>query len=168
MIQSFKRLIVILIRNVRVTKVKRSVGGYNGRIFVGGKTSLSKNTFLGDNVNFNGMTVAGIGRLTIGNNFHSGTDCLIITSNHNYKGEKIPYDETHIAKDVTIEDNVWIGSKVIILGGVNIGEGAIIQAGAMVHKSVPKCAIVGGNPACVIAFRDLEKYEQLKLDGKFH
>ena len=40
-----------------------------------------------------------------------------------------------------------IGSNVTILPGTTIGEGAIIQAGAVVHGEIPPCAIVGGNPA---------------------
>ena len=59
----------------------------------------------------------------------------------------IPYDETFKYKDVVIGDFVWIGSNVTILPGTTIGEGAIIQAGAVVHGEIPPCAIVGGNPA---------------------
>lgn len=168
MLRKIKLFAVVIRREIWIYFLKKRVGGYKGKIFVGGKTKLTKNTFLGNNVSFNGMTVAGVGKLTIGNNFHSGTDCLIITSNHNYKGEKVPYDETHIVKEVIIGDNVWLGSRVIILGGVTVGEGAIVQAGAMVYKDVPNCAIVGGNPAQIITYRDIEKYEKLKQEGKFH
>ncbi len=48
---------------------------------------------------------------------------MIITRYHNYEGNAIPYDTTYISKDVTIENNVWIGSRVIVLGGVTIGKG---------------------------------------------
>ena len=105
--------------------------------------------------------------VVIGDNFHSGSECLIITSNHNYEGEAIPYDDTNICKDVCIEDNVWLGSRVIILGGVTIGEGAIIQAESVVVKSIPKYAIAGGHPAKVFAERNIEHYEKLKLLGKY-
>ena len=52
-----------------------------------------------------------------------------------------------------IGDDVWIGSRVIILPGVTIGKGAIVGAGVVVTKDVPEYAIVGGNPAKVIKFR---------------
>ena len=85
------------------------------------------------------------GSVVVGNNFHSGIECLMITQNHNYDhGKKVPYDDTYIYKNIVIEDNVWIGSRVIILGGVTIGEGAIIQAGSVVSKNIPKYAIAGG------------------------
>ncbi len=54
---------------------------------------------------------------------------------------------------ITIEDEVWIGTNVIILSGVTIGKGAIIAAGAVVIKDVPPYALVGGNPAHIIKYR---------------
>lgn len=132
------------------------------------KSFVSSNTILGNNVNFNGMSIGGGGTVIIGNNFHSGTDCLFITQNHNYdNGKTIPYDETFVFKDIVIEDNVWIGSRVIILGGVRIGEGAIVQAGSVVVSDVPPCAIVGGHPATVFKYRNREHYEELKAAKRF-
>jgi acetyltransferase-like isoleucine patch superfamily enzyme len=126
-------------------------------------------TVLGINVNFNGMTILGNANVTIGNNFHSGTGCIIITSYHNYDGgDEIPYDSTYIHKDVIIEDNVWLGTNVTILGGVTIGEGAIIQIGSVVVSDIPPCAIAGGHPAKVYKYRDKEHYDKLKSERKFH
>jgi acetyltransferase-like isoleucine patch superfamily enzyme len=51
------------------------------------------------------------------------------------------------AKPVVIEDDVWIGVNAAILKGVRIGEGAVIQPGAMVTEDVPAGATVAGNPA---------------------
>lgn len=68
-------------------------------------------------------------------------------------------------EEITIGNDVWIGSDVIILDGVNVGDGAIIAAKALVNKSVPPYAIVGGIPARVIKFRFEEKQisELLKI-----
>ena len=104
----------------------------------------------------------------IGDNFHSGIECMIITDSHNYEGDAIPYDDTVISRDVVIEDNVWLGNRVIVLPGVTIGEGAIIQAGSVVVKDIPKYAIAGGHPAKVFSSRDNDHYEKLKKEGKFH
>lgn len=71
-------------------------------------------------------------------------------------------------KKVIIGNNVWFGDRVIVLGGVEIGEGAIIQAGAVVVKSIPPCAIAGGNPAKVFRYRNVEHYNDLKSKGSFH
>ena len=135
---------------------------------MGGKSYVTPGTTLGDNVNFNGMAMSGNGKITIGDNFHSGPGCQIITSFHNYEGNAVPYDDTYVDKDVTIGDNVWLGNNVIILGGVTIGEGAIIQAGSVVCMDVPACAIAGGHPAKPFKYRDREHYEQMKREGKFH
>ena len=93
---------------------------------------------------------------------------MIITQNHNYEGEMIPYDNTYIYKDVNIGECVWFGNRVIVTGNVTIGEGAIIAAGSVVCKDVPPLAIVGGNPAKVIKYRDKEHYYKLKAEGKFN
>ena len=63
---------------------------------------------------------------------------------------------------------MWFGSRVTIVGNVTIGEGAIIAAGAVVCKDVPPLAIVGGNPAKIIGYRDEEHFNKLKNDGRFH
>ena len=93
---------------------------------------------------------------------------MVITQNHNYEGELIPYDNTYVKKPVMIGDCVWFGNKVTVLGGVTIGEGAIIAAGAVVTKDVPPLAIVGGNPAKVIKYRNADHYFKLKAEGKFN
>lgn len=164
-----KKMIRDIRRNYYTQKIKRSCGKYNGIIKVNYKTRVTKNTILGNNVNFNGMEICGSGIVNIGNNFHSGKECMIITDIHNYdNGEAIPYDNTYISKDINIEDNVWIGNRVIILGGVTIGEGAIIQAGSTVVKDIPKYAIAGGHPAKVFKYRDIKHYEELKKQCQFH
>lgn len=149
--------------------VKYRSARVNGLVRANYKTSVSSNTYLGNNVNFNGMSITGEGRVDIGDNFHSGKECQIITSYHNYdNGNAIPYDDSKIHKDVVIEDNVWLGNRVIILGGVTIGEGAIIQAGSCVTNNVPPYAIAGGHPARVYKYRDIEHYTYLKSVGAFH
>jgi len=158
--------IMLAYRKFRILRIVKSC---KGNLFIGGKTILNRSTELGYNVNFNGLIVRGNGKVIIGDNFHSGNECLIITRNHNYdRGIAIPYDDTYIVKDVVIEDNVWLGSRVIILGGVTIGEGAIIQAGAVVVRDVPPLAIAGGNPAVPFKYRDKDHYYKLKSEKKFH
>lgn len=87
---------------------------------------------------------------------------------HDYDyGDKIPYGSHYATKNVKIDDFVWIGSDVIICGNVHIGEGAIIAMGAVVVKDVPPYAIVGGNPAKVIKYRNIEQFKKLKAEGRF-
>lgn len=51
---------------------------------------------------------------------------------------------------ITIEDDVWIACRAIILSGVRIGRGAIVGAGSVVTKDVPPNTVVAGNPAHVV------------------
>ncbi len=108
------------------------------------------------------------GGVKIGKHFHVGRGLTIFSTNHNYNSEKsIPYDDTDILKSVEIGDCVWIGANVSIVPGVTVGEGAVIGMGAVVTRDVPPGAIVGGNPAKIIGYRDMETYARLKLEGKF-
>ncbi len=149
-------------------RIRKTAKAVKGKIYTGGKSYVTSNTILGNNVCFNGMAMSGNGQIVIGDNFHSGPGCQIITSFHNYEGTEIPYDNTFYDKDVYIGDNVWLGNNVIILGGIEIGEGAIIQAGSVVCKDIPAYAIAGGHPAIKFKQRNIQHYEKLKLNKKFH
>ena len=148
--------------------VKSKAKSCKGKLSVNGFSSVNKNTHLGYNVNFNGMKITGRGCCTIGDNFHSGTSCQIMTDYHNYdRGGKIPYDNTFIIKDVNIEDNVWLGNNVIVLPGVTIGEGTVIQAGSVVVNDIPALSVAGGHPAKVFKMRDIEHYNKFKEQKLF-
>lgn len=66
------------------------------------------------------------------------------------KGENEFFEEF---KETVIGNDVWIGARAMILGGVHVGDGAVIAAGAVVTKDVPPYAIVGGVPAKIIKYR---------------
>ena len=77
------------------------------------------------------------------------------------------YDENNVLdrdfdKPCIIGNDVWIGSDVLIMGGINIGDGAVLAAGAVVTRDVPPYAIVGGVPAKVLRYRfDEETIKEL-------
>lgn len=150
-------------------KVIKDSRSYEEPIRVNGLVTLNEATFLGKNCSFNGLEVRGGGKVVIGDNFHSAKGCVFFTQYHNYDtGKAIPYDNNYIVKDIIIEDNVWLGLGVYILGNVKIGEGAIIQAGSVVVSDIPKYGIAGGHPAKVFRYRDNEHYEKLKKKRKFN
>ncbi len=140
--------------------------GKNPSISSPSKFHLGSNSWIGDN--FFSKCEGGV---TIKSGVIISRNVEIWTSNHNYDSEDlmmIPYDKRMITKPVTINENVWIGTQVIILPGVTIGEGAVIGAGSVVTKDVPSCAVVGGNPATVLKYRNEEKYLQLKAENKIY
>lgn len=108
------------------------------------------------------------GEITIGNHVHFGPRVTILTVSHNYEGEAIPYDDTYLYKPVVIEDNVWVGGDVVIAPGTHIEEGCIIAMGATVSGRIEKGSIVGSARHRVLKMRDMNHYEELKAEGKFH
>lgn len=109
------------------------------------------------------------GGITLGNNVIFGPKTSIWTYNHDYNSPlSIPYGGEDVLKPVVVGDHVWVGLGAVIMPGVTIGEGAIVGAGAVVTRDVPPCAIVGGNPAKVIATRDQEAYRKLKENKAFY
>jgi len=85
-----------------------------------------------------------------------GPDVMILSRNHNYDKVDIPIKLQGNAEEqpVIIENDVWIGARVIILPGVHIGKGVVIGAGAVVAKDIPNYSITVGNPARVVRMRD--------------
>ena len=109
------------------------------------------------------------GGIQIGEYFHTGKGLTIFTTNHNYNSKiSIPYDEISIVKPVVIKNYVWLGSNVTIVPGVTIGEGAVVGTGAVVSKDVPDFAIVAGNPAKIIKYRDIKLFNELKLNEHYY
>ena len=110
------------------------------------------------------------GPVSIGTDVMMGPQCYIYTQNHEYSSIDKPMrlQGPQEIRPVSIGNDVWIGSRVTILPGVNIGDGAIIAAGAVVTKDVPSYAIVGGVPAKLLRMRfskeEISKYQD-RLSG---
>ena len=81
--------------------------------------------------------------------------------------EEVKYAVPEKHLDVEIGNDVWIGARVLIVGGVHIGDGAVVLAGAIVTKDVPPYAIVGGIPTRVIRYRYDEETIKFLLSIKW-
>jgi acetyltransferase-like isoleucine patch superfamily enzyme len=171
-----KRIIELLDDNYVSSIYKKRVNlknvGTNVQILYDNMFVDEQNIEIGDNVyiGFGGYYV-GSGGIKIGNGTIMAHKVEILTRNHNYNSKdlkSVPYDKRYILKPVIIEENCWIGSHVCILPGVTIGEGAVIGMGSVVTEDVPKYAIVGGNPAKVLKFRDIDNYNKLKNENKIY
>lgn len=149
---------------------KRMLHSY-GSVGVNGfcRVSQTAKVDVGEHFSSNGLTISGLGGVKVGGYFHSGENCKIMLGSHDYDhGESIPYGSIYVEKNVVIGDCVWLGSDVTISGNVTIGEGAIVAIGSVVVKDVPPFAVVGGNPVKVIKYRDVDHYNRLKQEKKFH
>ena len=69
------------------------------------------------------------------------------------------YEEPHsnTKYSLVIGNDVWIGSRVTLIGNITIGDGAIIGAGTVVNKDIPPYAVVAGVPARIIRYRFTEE-----------
>jgi maltose O-acetyltransferase len=104
------------------------------------------------------MLMAAKSTIRIGNKVMFGPFVTLVGGSHNAAEigrfmydvhEKRPGDDL----GVIIEDDVWVGTRAVILRGVTVGRGSIVAAGSVVTKNVPPYAIVAGCPARVIKFR---------------
>jgi len=99
----------------------------------------------------NGCIITVGKQVTIGSHCRIASD-VVITDSNGHPAESIarkkgapPSDES--VRPVTIQDNVWVGRRAIILPGVTIGEGSIVSSGAVVMGDVAPYTVVAGNPA---------------------
>ena len=114
-----------------------------GRIFIGNNVYLGEYSVLTSNE-----------EIEIGDNVLISPHNDIVDFNHIYQDPTKPVNEQGvIAKKITIEEDVWIGSGCKILMGVTIGKGAVVGAGSIVTKDVSPCHVVVGNPAKTIKVR---------------
>ena len=116
-------------------------------------TSVGENFY----ANFN-LTVLDSCPVNIGDNVLIGPNVSIMTALHplRYQDRNIKvkedgtlYDDEY-AKPITIGNNCWIASGVIITGGVTIGNGCVIGAGSVVTRDIPDNCLAAGNPCKVI------------------
>ncbi len=94
--------------------------------------------------------------VTMGNDIMIGPNCLITGGGHGIDIDKGPmiFQDSPELKKVKIDDDVWIGGNSVILPGNQIGTGSIIGAGSVVVSDIPPFAVVGGNPAKILKYRN--------------
>lgn len=119
-------------------------------------TDIGMNLHIGENVFINsGCCFQDQGGIYIGDNCLIGHQVIFATINHDFDPTKrgsMYFKPIHVGK------NVWIGAHATILPGVNIGDGAIIGAGAVVNKNIPANCIAVGVPAKLIKnINDIKK-----------
>lgn len=96
-----------------------------------------------------------VNRIIIGDNFLSGRSVSIVDNNHgdtSISSLFIPPLNRHLTSKgpIIIGNNVWVGDKCTILGGVKIGDGVVIAANSTVTKDIPSYCVAAGNPAIII------------------
>ena len=114
---------------------------------------------IGDDCGLSGTVICAAKSVVIGARCLIGADVMIFdTDFHNPEPANRRYsppDWERISAPVTIGDNVFIGTRSIVMKGVTIGSGSIIAAGSVVTRDVPANSVFGGVPARLIESLDL-------------
>ena len=166
---NFQKLKEQIIQLIPIRRLRKYISYHYGwfpknRVSVETIITSRKNLKLGGNVYIgsNKTQLHCAGGITIGKGTYIAGGTIIMSTNHNYNSKThLPFDGINIAQSVEIGEYCWIGAKSAICPGVKIEDGVVVAMGSVVTKSVPKGAIVGGNPAKILKYRDLEVYEEI-------
>jgi acetyltransferase-like isoleucine patch superfamily enzyme len=118
--------------------------GKNGNVTIGAESSIHMRC----------QIMAYIKSITIGRGVMIAANCAIYSYDHEILPDMPIRNQPLVSKgEVSIGDESWIGTGVIILSGVRIGRGAVIGAGSVVTHDIPDGAIAVGNPARIVKSR---------------
>lgn len=136
---------------------------------VGSEVSISRmarffnvsNIQIGNNTAIGDCSLQAWAAIYIGNHVIINEDVKLLTGNHNlhspnFEGKLLP---------IKIEDYAWIATGAIVLGGVTVGRGGVVGAGAVVREDVPPLGIVIGNPSQLIGFRRCRDFDYYPNKG---
>ena len=161
--KGFKAKLASQLYSIAIRRRAKSCG--RNLLVLGPGVNVTGNTTIGDGAGFGKrVKIFGDGPVSIGRRAVLAEDTVVYTQVHDYdNSDVLPFGWGFTYPETSIGDYAWIGIKCIVLPGARIGEGAIAQAGSVVMGVVPPCAIVAGNPAKVIGWRDIDHYNKLKV-----
>jgi acetyltransferase-like isoleucine patch superfamily enzyme len=114
-----------------------------GKVEIGEKVNIGANSF-----------IYGYGDIEIGDNTLIANQVEIIGGDHTFENLEVPMRfQGRSPSRIVIGEDVWIGTHAIIVGGVTIGKGAVIGAGAVVNRDIEEYAVAVGVPARVVRSR---------------
>ena len=155
--------------------LNRLFGGHGERLYCEPpiRFDYGCNTTVGEDFfsNFN-LVILDCAPVKIGRQCFFGPNVTIATPVHPMlacdrnmrRAEDGSYFDYEYARPITIEDNVWLASNVVVCGGVTIGHDTVIGAGSVVTKSIPSGVFAAGNPCRVI--RPLTEKDKMRLPNE--
>ena len=115
-----------------------------------GRLSIGKNCYLNQNVRIGSAR----GRVAVGDNVMMGPNIVIDPSTHSRERTDVPMrDQPLVHGEIVIGNDVWLGANCVVLRGVNIGDGCVVGAGAVVTRDLPSMSVAVGVPARIIETR---------------
>lgn len=142
-----------------------SIGAFSRIIVSTSFNNIGEKIKIGNNVGIGEFAyLGGSGGLEIGDECIVGQYLSCHPENHNHEDLNTSIRHQGVnRKGIKIGKNCWIGSKVTILDGVEIGDGCILAAGSVITKSFPANSIIGGVPAKLLKTRTHESYHTCDL-----
>ncbi|MDB5661564.1 MAG: hypothetical protein JWS10_4179 [Cypionkella sp.] len=143
--------------HTHVMEVRKLTRGQNVRISPTASFANGQNIILGDRVRVgaNSSLWAGPGRgkIVLSEDALLAPGVMITAANYRFNDSSPVNDQAMDEADVFVGRDVWLGYGAVVLPGVTIGDYAIVAAGSIVRRDIPKNAIVAGNPAKVVGYR---------------
>jgi len=149
-------------KGVRIGKTVRFDLGKGAGLEIGDRVIIDSGCFItvagdstlsigSDTYIFHNSDISSTAGTTIGR-FCSLAPCVsVIDSDHNYDDPRRPIRfQGGTKKKIVIEDEVWIGTRAVVLSGVSLGKHCVIAAGSVVTRSVPSNSLAGGVPASIL------------------
>lgn len=131
----------------------------NERLLLGDRSYIAAGAYLtgqltaGADCSINAYAVVR-GQVRLGDGVRIGAHSSILGFNHTMSDPELPvFKQPLHSRGIRLGDDVWVGSHVVVLDGVTVGDHTVLAAGAVVTKDVADGAIVGGNPARFLKWR---------------
>ena len=118
--------------------------GDHGAVTLGRDTHLQRGCHLSSH----------LAPIEIGADVQMAPYCSLFSYNHSFSHGRAIREQPLTTKGaIVIADDVWLGTQVVVLSGVTIGEGTVVGAGSVVSRDLPAGVIAAGNPARIVAER---------------
>jgi acetyltransferase-like isoleucine patch superfamily enzyme len=129
-----------------------SAAVYPDRLRLGADSYIAAHAYVtgqltaGTDCTLNPFTVVR-GSVVLGNGVRIGAHTSLLGFNHSVAADRPVFQQPHVSRGITVGDDVWIGSQVVVVDGVTIGDHCVIGAGAVVTRDLPAWTVAAGNPA---------------------
>ncbi|MEB7722865.1 acyltransferase [Staphylococcus equorum] len=148
---NFENKVAILFRFLFLKKFSKKCGE---NVFIGSRVVLKNinELSLGNNISIHsGSYIDASGHITIEDDVSIAAHVCLYSFNHTWANTQLPIKYNPVEYgEIVIKNDVWIGTKSVVLAGVHVNRRSVIAAGSVVNKNVQENTLVAGTPAKII------------------